>query len=224
MGASKRQDFLDIWSYFVRINHKNLTFTTLMKLKEERTLILIKPDAVKRGIAGNILQRMEQRGLKIIGLKMVKPSIGLIEKHYPENDKQRIAMGTKTLETYERYNIDPSAELGTADPLKIGMMIEGWNKEYISSGPVVAAVLSGIHAVDVVRKIAGNTLPFKADMGTIRGDYSIDSPLLANKNKRAIRNVLHASGNVEEAEHEIDLWFKKDELYFYKTGHEDIMF
>ena len=72
MGASKRQDFLDIWSYFVRINHKNLTFTTLMKLKEERTLILIKPDAVKRGIAGNILQRMEQRGLKIIGLKMVK--------------------------------------------------------------------------------------------------------------------------------------------------------
>ena len=164
----------------------------IMELQEEKTLILIKPDAVKRGLSGEIVRRMEQRGLKINGLKMIRPSKELIEKHYPDDDEHRKAMGNKTLETYAKYGFDPMTEIGTNDALKIGYMIESWNKDYLASGPVVAVVLSGIHAVDVVRKISGHTIPNKADMGSIRGDFSIDSPVLANKNKRAIRNVLHA--------------------------------
>jgi nucleoside-diphosphate kinase len=193
-------------------------------LKEEKTLLLVKPDGVKRGIVGDILQRLEQRGLKIIGLKMVQITKEFAKKHYPGTDEHCSGMGMKTLENYQKYHKNAKKELGTDDPLKIGRMIEKWNIEYLTSGPVVAMTISGIHAIDMVRKIAGHTLPNKSDMGTIRGDYSIDSPTLANQEKRAIRNIVHASGNPIESKHEIKLWFKNQDICNYQRSDENIMF
>ena len=89
---------------------------------------------------------------------------------------------------------------------------------------MVAVAVRGIHAVDMVRKIVGNTLPSSAEMGTIRGDFSVDSPILANASKRALRNVVHASGDLEEAERELKHWFKEEEMWDYKRVEEDIMF
>jgi len=192
--------------------------------KTERTLLLVKPDGVKRGLIGETIHRLEQRGLKIIALKMVQPTEEHIEGFLPKSDKWLEGMGNKTLGTYTQYNIDPVKELGTDNPLKIGQMIKKWLVDFWLSGPVVAMVVTGIHAIDMTRKIVGNTLPSKADMGTIRGDYSVDSPALANMGKRAIHNVVHASGDPEEAAHEVLHWFSPEEIHDYKRAEEDIMF
>lgn len=196
-----------------------------MSLKEEKTLVLIKPDAVKRGLIGEIIARFEKTGLKVIGLKIVQVGEDLVGKHYPSDRLEFLrGMGEKTLQTYEKYKKDPEKELGTKDPLEIGKMINKWNAEFLTSGPVVAIVFEGIHAVDNVRMIVGNTLPTFAAPGTIRGDYSIDSPALANERKRPVRNLVHASGNIEEAEKEVELWFSPEELHEYKRADEDVMF
>ncbi|KKU85856.1 MAG: nucleoside-diphosphate kinase [Candidatus Wildermuthbacteria bacterium RIFCSPHIGHO2_01_FULL_47_27] len=192
--------------------------------KEERTVVLIKPDGVKRGLMGEIIKRVEMRGLKIIALKMVWPTREHASSHYPNTEQWLRGMGEKTLETYAKYNKDAMKELGTADSLEIGKMVQRWNVEFLTSGPVVAMMVSGIHAIDMVRKIVGKTIPALADMGTIRGDFSVDSPVLANAGKRAIHNVVHASGDPAEAEHEIEHWFSPEEIHDYKRAEEDIMF
>lgn len=194
------------------------------ELREEKTVLLIKPDGVKRGLIGEILNRIEKRGLKIISLRMLKASEEQARKHYPGTDVWLIGMGNKTLENYQQYNKDAIKEVGTKDPLKIGKMVYDWNVQYLTSGPMVAVLISGLHAIDMVRKIVGNTLPNKADMGTIRGDFSVDSPTLANSAKRAIRNIVHASGDADEAKHEVEYWFSKDDIHNYKRTEEDIMF
>src|SRR3989344_7112418 len=195
-----------------------------MKLKEEQTLVLIKPDGVKRGLIGEIMKRIEQRGLKIIAIQMMQATEPMLLKHYSDSKENLAAMGNKTLATYQKYGLDPKEQIGIDDPVKIGKMVHGWIVEFIASGPIVKMVVEGIHAVDMIRKIMGNTIPAMADMGTIRGDYSIDSPILANSQKRGIRNVAHASGNIAEAELEINLWFKPEEIHSYKRAEEDIMF
>lgn len=195
-----------------------------MHPSEERTLLLLKPDGVKRGLVGEALRRVEQRGLKIIALKMVQPDAKFITGFLPSTESWRIGMGEKTLDTYRKYNKDPLKELGTADALKIGGMIFEWLIDFWTSGPVVAVVVSGIHAIDMVRKIIGHTLPAQADMGTMRGDYSVDSPVLANMDKRAIHNIVHASGDPAEAAHEVNYWFTEKEIHAYKRAEEDIMF
>jgi nucleoside-diphosphate kinase len=103
-------------------------------------------------------------------------------------------------------------------------MVYKWNTEFLTSGPMVVMVFSGIHAIDMVRKIVGKTLPVFAEMGTIRGDFSVDSPALANTGKRAVHNLIHASGDPEEAEREIKHWFIEKEIHDYKRAEEDIMF
>lgn len=195
-----------------------------MNLKEERTIVLVKPDGVKRGLIGEAIKRIEMRGLKVIALKMVKPTEEHVRMHYPNTEPWIRGMGEKTLETYAKYGKDPIKELGTADPLEIGKMVQKWNVEFLMSGPLVAIMISGIHAIDMVRKIVGKTIPALAEMGTIRGDFSVDSPILANMGKRAIHNVVHASGDPAEAAHEIEHWFSPEEIHDYKRAEEDIMF
>lgn len=192
--------------------------------KEEKTVLLIKPDGIKRGLIGDIISRIEQRGLKIISLKMIKATKEKARGHYPGTNEWLIGMGNKTLENYETYGKDPKKEVGTDEPLEIGKMIYNWNVEYLTSGPMVAMLIKGLHAITMVRKIAGHTLPSKADMGTIRGDYSVDSPTLANEQKRAIRNIVHASGDESEAKHEISHWFSDRDICDYNRAEEDIMF
>ncbi len=190
----------------------------------EQTVVLIKPDGVKRGIVGEIISRFERMGLKIAAMKMIWVEKDLVAKHYSDKEDYLRLVGEKTLKSYAQYGKDAKEELGTEDPLEIGKMVRKWNMDFISSGPVVALLLEGIHAVDNVRMAVGNTLPVFANPGTIRGDYSIDSPVLANTQKRTVRNIVHASGNQEEAEFEKKLWFKENEIYSYKRADEGAMF
>ena len=194
-------------------------------LQKEKTVVLIKPDGVKRGLIGEILNRFEKTGLKIVALKMIWVDKILADKHYPESRQDLMtAIGEKTLATYEKYGRDPNEEFGTLDPLTIGKMVNKWNIDFLTSGPVVAILLEGLHAIDNVRMMAGNTLPVFAQPGTIRGDYSLDSPALANVKKRAVRNIIHASGNAEESKYEEQLWFQKKDIFDYKKAEEEVMF
>ncbi len=186
----------------------------------ERTLVLLKPDAVCRGLSGQILSRFESVGLKIVGLKMVVPDRDFVAKHYPNTPEWIRGMGEKTLATYKDRGLDPFAEVGTDDPVKIGEMVKGWNIDYLASGPVVAIVLEGLHAIDTVRKLCGNTMPFKADPGTIRGTYSSSSAVVANSVKRAVRNLIHASSTPDEAEHEMAHWFGLEKPCAYRRTDE----
>ena len=185
-------------------------------LKEEKTFVLIKPDGVRKGLIGEVIKRFEQRDLKIVALEMFEPTRQMIDDHYPKEAAWIERLGTKTLSTYEKYGIDSKQALGTTDPKKIGGMVRGWLLDYMVSAPLVRMVVQGVHAVDVVRKIAGPTLPYAADMGTIRGDFSIDSPAIANSEKRAVMNILHCSETPKEAEHEIKHWFGKAKAHAYK--------
>ena len=177
--------------------------------KTEQTFVLVKPDGVKKGLVGEIIKRFEQRDLKIVALEMFQPTTELIDNHYPKDEAWIRRLGQKSLATYEKYGIDVVEELGTKDDKEIGVMVRKWLVDYMTSAPLVRMAVQGVHAVDVVRKIAGATMPSAADMGTIRGDYSIDSAALANSEKRAVMNLLHASETPEEAEHEIQHWFGK---------------
>lgn len=187
-----------------------------MHPKEEKTYVMLKPDGVKKGLIGEVIKRFEQRDLKIVALEMFLPTHEMIDNHYPKDEAWIKRLGEKTLSTYEKYGYDAMADFGTTDPAKIGPEIRKWLIDYMKSAPLVKMVVQGIHAVDVVRKIAGPTMPYLADMGTIRGDFSIDSPALANKEKRAVMNVIHCSETPEEAKHEINHWFSGQKTHDYK--------
>lgn len=190
----------------------------------EQTLVVLKPDAVARGIIGDIISRFEKVGLKLVAAKFMQVHKELADQHYPSNRKEFIeGMGNKTLENYEALGLNVEKEMGTKEAHKIGLQIQKWLVDMISSGPVFAMVWEGPHAVELVRKIVGHTLPVKAAPGTIRGDYSFDSSYLANTGKRPIKNLIHASGNIEEAKYEVNLWFLPAEIHSYQRVEEEIM-
>jgi nucleoside-diphosphate kinase len=192
-----------------------------MNFKKERTYVMIKPDGVKKGLIGEIIARFEQRDLKVVALEMFQPTFEQIDGHYPKDEAWMRRLGQKTLGTYEKYGIDPTKELGTMDDLEIGKDVRKWLLEYMTSAPLVRMVVEGVHAIDMVRKICGATLPCMADMGTIRGDYSSDSPAVANMEKRAVMNLMHASETSAEAEHEIKHWFgDRDVIFEYKRFND----
>lgn len=189
-------------------------------LKEEKTLVLIKPDGVQRSLIGEVIRRYERSGLKLVGLKMVVPTKELIEKHYLVDPEWRVKTGQKTIESYKKKGKTPPSE----DPLKITEIILNNLKRYITSGPVVAMVWQGMHAVGIVRKITGGTEPLTSDVGTIRGDLTIDSYEVSDIDGRAVRNIIHASGSTNDAEKEITLWFKPEELVKYRLVGEAILY
>lgn len=184
--------------------------------KEERTYVMIKPDGVRKGLIGEVIKRFEQRDLKIVALEMSQPLYDQMDNHYPKKEEWITRLGEKTKNTYDKYGYDLFADFGTDDTSKIGPEVRKWVIDFMMSAPVVKMIVQGVHAVDVVRKIAGDTMPYKADMGTLRGDFSIDSPALANKEKRAVMNVVHCSETPEEAEHEIKHWFGDAVVNDYK--------
>ena len=192
--------------------------------KEEKTVVIIKPDGVKRGLIGEIISRIERRGLKIISLEMIQATRDQIDNHYPRDKEWIKRLGEKTLNNYKIYNFYPVKELGTKDPLEIGKMVRGWLLDYLTSGPMVKMMIKGIHAINMVRKLVGKSIPGEAEMGTIRGDFSVDSATAANRDKRAIRNIIHASETPEEAKKEIGFWFSIEDIFDYKRAEEDIMF
>ena len=177
---------------------------------------MIKPDGVKKGLIGEVIRRFEQRDLKIVALEMFQPTHEQIDTHYPNDIVWLTRLGGKTLSTYDKYGFDAMEDFGTTDPEKIGPEIRKWLVDYMLSAPLVKIVVEGTHAIDMVRKICGPTLPNLADMGTIRGDFSVDSPAVANAEKRAVANILHASETPEEAESEIKHWFGDEAVFSYK--------
>jgi len=193
--------------------------------REEVTFLMAKPDAVQRGLTGEIIRRVEQVGLKIVGLKLFEPTKKQINDHYPKDEAWITRLGEKTLATYEKYGYDAMEELGTDKAEKIGPMVREWLINFMTSGPVVIMVIKGAHAIEMTRKLAGNTMPSDAELGTIRGDYSVDSAAAANRDRRAIFNLVHASETEAEAEHEIGHWFGKGEQVFdYERSDEMIMY
>lgn len=192
--------------------------------KEEKTFLLIKPDAVRRGLSGEIIKRVEDRGLKIIALEMVRATEEQIDGHYPKDKKWIKRLGKKTLKTYKNYDVDAEKELGTSDPMKIGKMVRQWNIEYLTEAPLIKMVIQGVHAIDMVRKLVGDTIPAFAEMGTIRGDFSVDSAVSANADRRAIHNIVHASETLKEAKHEIEYWFAPEEIHHYKRVEDGVAF
>lgn len=192
--------------------------------KEERTVLVIKPDGVQRGLIGEIIKRIEARGLKIIALRMIWPTAKEIDNHYPKDEAWIRRVGEKTLATYAKYGFDPKAEFGTDDPLEIGKEVRTWQIDFMTSGPVVKIIIRGVHAIEMVRKLVGATMPAQAEMGTIRGDFSVDSAAAANRDKRAVHNLVHASETPEEFENEKALWFTDEEIHDYKRAEEDVMF
>ncbi|MEX0917205.1 MAG: nucleoside-diphosphate kinase [Candidatus Paceibacterota bacterium] len=189
----------------------------MKQFKEEKTFLLIKPDGVRKGLIGEIIKRLEQRDMKIVAIEMFQPTTEQIDEHYPKSEEWINRLGHKSLKTYAQYGVDVKEELGTDNPDEIGKMVRGWLVDFMVSAPMVRMVIQGIHAVDMVRKIVGPTMPYIAEMGTIRGDYSADSALLANSEKRAVMNLVHASETQEEAKHEIAFWFGDTKrIYDYK--------
>jgi len=185
----------------------------------EKTLVLIKPDAVQRGLVGEIISRFEKAGLKLLATKMVHPDEDLASKHYPTHRREWVeGMGHKSIDSYKEVGQDPKDTFGSDDPHEVGLQLQKWLIDFLTSGPVIALVLEAPDAVKKVRDIAGHTIPVKAEKGTIRGDYSDDSALKANAEGRSIQNLIHASGDQEEADFEINLWFKPEELLDYQIA------
>lgn len=187
----------------------------------EQTVVLVKPDGVKRGLIGEVIKRIERMGLKIVALKMVWPKEELFHQHYGTNKESTLLrLGTKTLATYEKYGKDAKKDLGTNDPKELGKMVVGWLMDYVNSGPVVAMLVEGYHAVDNVILLAGSTMPVSAPPGTIRGDFSTDSAAYSNVEQRGVKNIVHISGSIEEAEFEKTIWFSPEEILSYKRAEE----
>ncbi|RME78768.1 nucleoside-diphosphate kinase [Candidatus Woesearchaeota archaeon] len=153
----------------------------------ERTLVLLKPDAVERALVGEIIQRFERVGLRIAGMKMIRVDPELAKKHYAAHVDKQFYQGLE---------------------------------DFITSGPVVAMVLEGLHAVELVRKMVGGTEPKSAAPGTIRGDYAHHSYMYADQKGISIKNLIHASGTQEEADQEVQLWFSDSELHHYEPVHQ----
>jgi nucleoside-diphosphate kinase len=187
--------------------------------KSEQTLVIVKPDGVQRGLIGEVIRRYERVGLKLVALKMTVPAEDLVERHYLVDPGWRMKTGQKTIDTYKRKGQKPPLE----DPLKVSEITLGKLKRFMVSGPVIPMVWQGMHAVEVVRKITGGTEPLTAPMGTIRGDFTMDSFEISDEDNRATRNIVHASGSPEEAEKEIALWFKPEELLEYRLVGEAIL-
>ena len=187
-----------------------------MHPKEEKTFVMIKPDGVRKGLIGEVIKRFEQRDLKIVALEMFQPTHDQIDNHYPKNEEWITRLGSNTTSTYNKYGFDLIADFGTDNPAKIGPEVRKWLITFMTTAPLVKMIVQGVHSVDIVRKVAGETMPYKATVGTIRGDFSMDSPAFANKDKRAIMNIVHCSETPEEATHEIKHWFGTSPVYNYR--------
>ena len=170
---------------------KNQVDETMGEEIIEKTLVLVKPDGVKRGLIGNVISRFESIGFKIVAMKMVLSGQEKSGRHYGEDIAKRRG-------EHVRKNLI----------------------DFLNKGPIVAMVVEGPHAIEIIRKVVGSTDPKEAAPGTIRGDFSYFSLNYADLKGKAAFNVIHASSKKEDAEHEISIWFSPEEIYDYKTLHD----
>ena len=179
----------------------------------ERTLVLIKPDGVTRGLIGKIISRFEDAGLKIIAMKMVWIDEKFAKEHYKLDEEWAKNVFIKTKTTHEKEG----KKFPYKDHMEFGSLIQKWNMDFLREGPIVAIVLESPHAIEIARKMTGSTEPRQAVPGTIRSDFAtIESYAVANKKERVLRNLIHASDSEANAKREIALWFSQNELHSYK--------
>lgn len=188
--------------------------------KKERTFVAIKPDGIQRSLVGEVISRFEKVGLKLVAMKMLVPDAAHIEKHYTLDPEWRRVTGEKSIASYKAKGLTPPTE----DPFAITTALLETLKTYMTSGPVIAMVWEGAHAAKIVKKLTGGTEPLTSDVGTIRGDFVLDSYSMSDTDKRAVRNILHCSGSATEAEMEIAHWFEPGELINYKLVQESITY
>lgn len=186
---------------------------------QERTFVILKPDTVQRSLVGEIIKRFEQTGLKCSAMKMFVPDEERLLKHYHKTDEWFLKKGTNIVNDLMAQGLPIKKE-----PIEYGRDIIRTVVRYMTAGPVVAMVLEGNQAVSVVTKIVGTTEPSTSDVGTIRGDYTIDSYAHASYENRAVRNLIHCSDAITEAEREIAIWFSEAEIMQYQTAQERIMY
>jgi nucleoside-diphosphate kinase len=188
--------------------------------KYEQTLVVLKPDAIQRSLIGEIIKRFERVGLKLVAMKMFVTDEEFIRTHYTFDPQWIRKTGEKKIKSYHEKGMIPPND----NPLEVGEEVLNQLRNYMSSGPVIAMVWQGAHAVALVRKLVGSTEPHTSDVGTIRGDYVLDSYEVADADKRAVRNLIHASGNVDEGRQEIIHWFSPDEIVDYKLMQDTILY
>lgn len=188
--------------------------------KHEQTLVIIKPDGIQRSLMGEIISRYERVGLKLVAMKMMVPTPELIEKHYTLDPEWRRITGEKTIKGYHDKGLVPPSE----NPLDITNILLGRLCKYMTSGPVIVMIWEGAHAVAIVRKLTGGTEPLTSAVGTIRGDFVLDSYKTSDEDGRSVRNLVHASGSAKEAKDEIEHWFTEKEIINYTHVQEKILY
>lgn len=188
----------------------------------EKTLIIIKPDAVKRGLVGKIIETFENVGLKLLAAKMVKPSKDVIKNHYPGTPEWIKEMGEKTLASFKQSGVDIKEKMGTDDPEKLGAFVYERLINYWMEGPIIVMVWEGPEAVQIARKLRGHTIPFLAQTGTLHASYSFDNSILSSSLNRVVKTFIHASGSVEEANREIKYWFGKTDFKSYQREVDEL--
>lgn len=190
-----------------------------MANKKEMTFVMVKPDGVQRSLIGEIVSRIERTGLKLIALKFMVPTEDQCWKHYNKDDAWFEEKGAKMVISRK------TAGLPSDRPaIEYGKDIVRLLVKFMTSGPAVAMVWQGNASVGIVKKIVGGTEPMTSDVGTIRGDLTIDSYDLAGGDERAVRNLIHCSDKPEEAEREMKIWFKDEELIKYRLINEEILY
>ena len=187
--------------------------------KKERTLVILKPDAVQRGLIGEIIKRIEHTGLKLVALKIVNATEEQLWSHYNKDDEWFLKKGTRTIE-----ELKAAGRQIDKDAIEYGKDIIRALVKFMSCGPIVPMVFEGNQAVGIVKKIVGSTEPLTSDGGTIRGDFTLDSYELSSLDGRAVRNLVHCSDPVEDAIREIPIWFKEEELLNYRLIAEQILY
>jgi nucleoside-diphosphate kinase len=190
-----------------------------MKFDNQRSLVILKPDAIQRSLVGEIIERIERTGLKITAMKLLLATREQVIAHYHKDDAWFLKKGTKIVEDRKANGLAIEKEA-----IDYGRDIIEQNVKFMTSGPTVAFIVQGNEAPAIVKKITGGTEPATSDVGTIRGDYTLDSYEHAGVSGRAVRNLLHCSENVEEAEREIAVWFTSQEIIDYRLIQERILY
>lgn len=189
-------------------------------MKKEQTFVILKPDTIQRSLIGEITNRIERTGLKLVALKMISMDEKRLSDHYGKKDDWYLEKGTKRIKFLQDAGkpVEPNRA-----PIEYGKDIIRGVIRYMQSSPVVAMVWEGNQAVTVVKKLVGTTDPTTSDVGTIRGDYQLDSYSLSDVEQRGIRNLLHCTDKPEEAQREISIWFTPEELNDYRHINEAIL-
>ncbi len=188
--------------------------------KKERSYVMIKPDGIQRSLIGEIIKRIERTGLKIVALKMFVPTADQCWKHYNKDDVWFTKKGTNTVEYLKKAGLPVEKEA-----IDYGKDIIGALVKFMTSGPVVGFVVEGNSSVAIVKKLVGGTEPATSDVGTIRGDFTIDTYNICDVDGRAVRNLIHCTdGDQVEAQREIDIWFKSEEITSYRLVQDEILY